>query len=191
MQVIVGLGNPGADYAQTRHNLGFIALDRLAQQWGLGFKEEKRYRGLWTAGAQGGIKIHLLKPTTYMNNSGQAVRALLDWFRLPPAEVLVIYDEMAIPLGKIRLRKEGSAGGHNGVKSLIEHLGTPNFARLRLGIGQPPANQDTIGYVLGKFRAEEQEIVPFVLDAAVAAVELALKKDLDTAMNFYNAWQAP
>ncbi len=189
--IIVGLGNPGAQYDQTRHNIGFAVIDQLARQWQMTLHEERRYKGNWAVGTPlGNQKIHLLKPTTFMNLSGQAVRPLMTWHKLLPTQVLIIYDEMALPVGRLRLRKEGSAGGHNGMKSLIEQLGTPNFPRLRLGIGQPPPGQETVSYVLGRFTPTEQKTIVDVVTAAVAAVELMIKQDLDTAMNTYNSWQA-
>jgi peptidyl-tRNA hydrolase, PTH1 family len=188
--IIVGLGNPGAEYDQTRHNIGFVVLDQLAKRWGLTFKSEKKYHGLYTAGTVGSEKVHLLKPTTYMNLSGQAVRPLMDWFRLTPEQVLVIYDEVALPVGKLRLRKEGSAAGHNGIKSLIEHLGTQNFCRLRLGVDPPPSGHELKNYVLGRFTPEQQKILPLVLDAAIAATEMTVSQGIDQAMNTYNGWQA-
>nr|WP_287127611.1 aminoacyl-tRNA hydrolase [Candidatus Cyanaurora vandensis] len=185
---MVGLGNPGTQYDYTRHNIGFVVLDQLAQHWRLTFKEERRYQGWWAVRTS--PKVYLLKPQTYMNRSGQSVRAALDWLKLPPTQLLVIYDDMALPVGRLRLRKEGSAGGHNGIKSLIEHLGTQQFPRLRLGIDQPPTGQETVDYVLGRFSPLQKKVLPLVVDAATAAVELALNRDLDQAMNTYNAWQA-
>jgi len=184
--LIVGLGNPGAQYERTRHNIGFAVLDLLARRWGISFKEERRYQGLWAESSQ---KNYLLKPTTYMNRSGQSVRAALNWLKLPPEQLLVVYDELALPLGRLRLRPEGSAGGHNGMKSLIEQVGTQGFARLRLGIDAPFVGMETVNYVLGRFTPEQQQVLPLVVAAAADAVEMVTQKGLVPAMDTFNPWQ--
>ncbi len=187
--VVVGLGNPGAQYEDTRHNCGFMVLDTLAQRWGISFQTEKRFQGLYGEGRGPRGKLRLLKPQTYMNLSGQSVRAVLDWYKLDPEAVLVIYDDMDIPVGRLRLRASGSAGGHNGIKSLIQHLGTQAFPRLRVGVGQPQGHKDVKGHVLGSFTPNERQILPAVLKAAADSIELILRQDLKTAMNQYNAFQ--
>ena len=188
IQLIVGLGNPGSKYDRTRHNIGFEVLDLLAKDWQLSWQEQGRFKGLFAEGPLPGVgKVRLLKPTTYMNRSGDAMRAVCNWFKLPPESVLVIYDDMDLPVGRLRLRASGSAGGHNGIKSAIAQLGTQNFPRLRLGIGRADrAREETIEFVLGKFAPEERQVLDEVLLLAVKAVEVALKHDFERAMNEYN-----
>jgi len=202
ISLIVGLGNPGAEYERTRHNIGFMAIDRLAISWSISLGKEKRFYGIFGEGrlssrlASTG-KIRLLKPTTYMNVSGQSVRASADWFKCNPENILVIYDDMDLPLGKLRLRPSGSAGGHNGMKSIISHLGTQNFPRLRLGIGRgssqsseaiaTKANQNVTNYVLGGFSVSENKVLPEILDLAKSTVTSILVDGLEKAMSLYNS----
>jgi len=187
VQLLVGLGNPEPKYDRTRHNIGFVAVDRLANIWGGTWKEQRKFQGLFTeVQAPKGETIKLLKPLTYMNLSGQSIRAVMDWYKLPPESVLVIYDDMDLPLGKIRLRLSGSAGGHNGMKSTIAHLGTDKFPRLRIGIGKANGDKDTVSHVLGKFAPEEAGLLAAVLQLVTDAVEVSLKDGLDKAMNVYN-----
>lgn len=190
-QLIVGLGNPGSKYEQTRHNIGFAAIDSLAQSWRIPLSENRKFQGIFGEGrAPNGDKIRLLKPLTYMNLSGQSIRAVTDWFKLPPESVLIIYDDMDLPVGKLRLRLSGSAGGHNGMKSAIAHLGSQNFPRLRIGIGnpknQPNANSETISHVLGRFSQAETQAIGEVLKLTQEAIELSLKQGLPKAMSLYN-----
>ena len=191
-QVIVGLGNPEPKYDQTRHNIGFAAVDALARSWHISLSENRKFQGVFGEG-QGpqADKIRLLKPLTYMNRSGQAIRAMTDWFKVPPESVLVIYDDMDLPIGKIRLRLSGSAGGHNGMKSAIAHLSTPNFPRLRIGIGRPQGatainDPGAISHVLGRFSSTETQMISEVLQLVVEAVEGSLKQGVEKAMNCYN-----
>lgn len=203
ISLIVGLGNPGAEYERTRHNIGFMAVDRLATSWSISLGKEKRFYGIFGEGrlsprlASSG-KIRLLKPTTYMNVSGQSVRACADWFKGNPENILVIYDDMDLPLGKLRLRPSGSAGGHNGMKSIISHLGTQNFPRLRLGIGRggkndingaiaSKANQNVTSHVLGGFSTTETKILPEIFDLAESTVTSILADGLEKAMSLYNS----
>lgn len=188
-QLIVGLGNPGAKYDRTRHNIGFEAIDALAKTWQINLAENRKFQGFVGEGvAAGNVKIRLLKPTTYMNNSGQSIRAVTDWYKLPPESVLVIYDDMDLPVGKLRLRQSGSAGGQNGMKSAIAHLGTQTFPRLRIGIGSAKEERqgDAIGHVLGRFSPKEAEVIAEVLQLVVGAVELSLKQGVEKAMSLYN-----
>lgn len=189
-QLIVGLGNPEPKYEQTRHNIGFAAVDAASRFWKIPLSENRKFQGAFGEGKLGADKIRLLKPLTYMNNSGQAIRAVTDWYKLPPSSVLVIYDDMDLPLGKIRLRLSGSAGGHNGMKSAIAHLGTQNFPRLRIGIGKPQAaikdDSSTVSYVLGRFSAAENQIVSQVLQLVLEAVQLSTSQGVELAMNRYN-----
>lgn len=190
-RLIVGLGNPGAKYDRTRHNIGFEIVDTLAKSGSVSLDENRRFQGLAgevrTAGSDRTI---LLKPTTYMNHSGRSVRAVVDWYKLDPGSVLVIYDDMDLPVGKLRLRLSGSAGGHNGMKSIISHLGTQDFPRLRVGIGSSDQGSDrdkaVVAYVLGRFAPKERKLIDAVIPAAVDAVEMSLRKSVEAAMNFYN-----
>ncbi|MGL5083379.1 MAG: aminoacyl-tRNA hydrolase [Microcoleaceae cyanobacterium] len=191
-RLVVGLGNPESKYDQTRHNIGFAAIDTLAKIWQISLTEQRKFNGFAGDGmAIPGCKILLLKPLTYMNRSGQAIRAVLDWYKLPPESVMVIYDDMDLPLGRMRLRLSGSAGGHNGMKSAIAHLGTQDFPRLRLGIGKPKdatteSNGETISHVLGKFASAETPVVEKVLKLMVEVMELSLREGVEKAMSLYN-----
>jgi peptidyl-tRNA hydrolase, PTH1 family len=189
--LFVGLGNPGEKYRQTRHNIGFMVIDALAERWRISTSAHKRFQGEFGEGeAALGQTVQLLKPTTFMNNSGQSVRAVLDWYKRPPQSVLVIYDDLDLPVGKLRLRLQGSAGGHNGMKSLIAHLQTPNFPRLRLGIGnprQPGEPKDAIPHVLGPFSVAEKTLVAATIELAIDAIELSLRQGVEQAMNVYNS----
>jgi peptidyl-tRNA hydrolase, PTH1 family len=189
LSLIVGLGNPGAKYDHTRHNIGFDLIDRLAKRWQISLTEQKRFQGELGEGVVASQRIRLLKPNTFMNKSGQSVRAVLDWYKLEPQQVLVLYDDMDLPVGKLRIRLSGSAGGHNGMKSLISHLGTQDFLRLRVGISKATeagVAKDTISHVLGKFAPDELRILPEVLDMAADAVEMALKQGTEKSMSLYN-----
>ena len=199
-QLIVGLGNPGTKYAQTRHNVGFDLLDILAKRWqislsdspGERLRQHKQFQGIYGEGfGSHNAKVRLLKPQTFMNLSGQSVRATIDWFKLPPESVLVVYDDLDLPLGKIRLRMSGSAGGHNGMKSIISHLGTQNFPRVRIGIGKSAGEKDTISHVLGKFSAVETPIVSEVIYLVNDAIEMSLKQGMEKAMSLYNSRSIP
>ena len=188
--LLVGLGNPGAKYDRTRHNIGFDVLDRAAQRWQLSWTENRKFQGFFGETLVLGQRIRILKPTTYMNNSGQAIRAVVDWYKLPPTSVLVIYDDMDLPLGQLPLRLKGSAGGHNGMKSTIAHLGTPDFPRLRIGIGSPrqgDRKSETVSHVLSKFAPEEQETMQEAIVQSLSILETILSKGWDIAMNRCNA----
>lgn len=188
-QLIVGLGNPGAKYDRTRHNIGFDVIDLLAQYWHISLTDQKKFHGVFGEGIAPGGKIRLLKPQTFMNNSGQAIRSVIDWYKLPPESVLVIYDDMDLPIGKIRMRLSGSAGGHNGMKSAIAHLGTQNFPRLRIGIGSAKTakgDKDTVSHVLGKFAPNEAAIMTEVVQLAADSIEYSLKHTVEKAMSLFN-----
>jgi peptidyl-tRNA hydrolase, PTH1 family len=188
-ELIVGLGNPEPKYDNTRHNIGFAAVDELAKVWQMPLKENKRFQGLFSEGvAPSGQKIRLLKPLTYMNRSGQAVRAVTDWYKVEPRSVLVIYDDMDLPVGRLRMRLSGSAGGHNGMKSIIAHLGSQEFPRLRIGIGKSGGEKDTINHVLGKFAPEEFKTIDEILYVSLKAIELGLKAGIEQSMNRYNGF---
>lgn len=186
MWLLVGLGNPGAQYAHTRHNIGFDALDLLAERHRLEFRG-KRANSLIAEGSIGGQRVALVKPQTYMNLSGQAVTSLRSWYKIEPArELLVVYDDMDLPFGKLRLRERGSAGTHNGMRSIVAQLGGGEFPRLRVGIDQPPGKMDAAAYVLGRFSKEQAAELPFLLDASANAMELVVSQGLTAAMNKVN-----
>lgn len=181
-RLLVGLGNPGRDYRDTRHNVGFMILDRLAARERAEFRTEKS----WRAEVARAGELLLCKPLTYMNLSGEAVRALGQFYKIEPAQMLVVLDDMALPLGKLRLRESGSSGGHNGLQSLIDCLGTQAIPRLRVGIGAAPGGERAVGHVLGKFSADEREPLAQSLDRALAAIDRAQDDGLAAAMNTFN-----
>ncbi|ESA37818.1 peptidyl-trna hydrolase [Leptolyngbya sp. Heron Island J] len=191
-KLLVGLGNPGQKYARTRHNIGFEVIDSLAKSWAIQLTNHKRFHGsVGETRTAAGDRLILLKPNTYMNRSGQAVRAVVDWYKLSPSDVLIIYDDMDLPIGKLRLRLSGSAGGHNGMKSIISHLGTQTFPRLRLGISrannlESQANQVVVGHVLGKFAPDERKVMDAAVNLADEAIEFSLRKGIERAMSLYN-----
>lgn len=186
MKCIVGLGNPGKKYQQTRHNIGFVVLDKLAEQnhWAL---TQKKFRGLYATEHVDGEKVLLLKPQTYMNLSGESVRAFMDYFEIEVEDLLVVYDDLDLPPGKIRLRKKGGHGGHNGIRNMIDHLGTKEFKRLRVGIGRPETSISVIDYVLGTFPKQEQKAVSESVQEASNACEYWMKHSFNETMNEYNA----
>ena len=183
-KLIVGLGNPGRKYAHHRHNVGFQCLDRLAKAHDLSFNR-RRAKASLASGKIANVGVVLAKPLTYMNLSGQAVRQLVSFYKLPLEDVLVICDDLDLPLGTIRLRPEGGSGGHKGMRSIIEALGSQAFPRLRVGIGRPPGD-DAVSYVLNDFTADEQITLESVYEKVVAAVELFLREGIEAAMNEYN-----
>lgn len=179
-RLLVGLGNPGREYRETRHNVGFMILDRLAARERAEFRTEKS----WQAEVARTGDLILCKPLTYMNLSGQSVRPLSQFYKIEPAQILVILDDMALPLGKLRFRPDGSAGGHNGLKSIIEHFGTQAVPRLRVGIGS--AENDAVDHVLGRFALEEKPALEESLARALEAIDCARTRGLTAAMNTYN-----
>ncbi len=184
-RLIIGLGNPGIEYRDTRHNIGFMVVDELARISGVSFTEEKRWHGQ-VAKIPGAI---LLKPTTFMNDSGRCVQAVSQFYKTVVQEFLVIYDDVDLPLGRMRMRLAGSAGGHNGLKSMIRSLGSDAFPRLKLGIATPsgrPAGDRLVGHVLGKFRDDERTELAIMIQRATDAVRLACQSGLETAMNLFN-----
>ena len=186
MWLIVGLGNPGEEYAQTRHNIGFQCVSALAQRHSLRF-DDKRAKARVAEGNIGGQRVALAKPFTFMNNSGQAVVGLTSWYKLDPAaELLVVYDDLDLPFGTLRLRERGGSGTHNGMRSIVSLLGGQNFPRMRVGIGNVPPQWDTSNYVLGRFNKEEQAALPDIVGRAADAMELILREGFTTAMNKYN-----
>jgi PTH1 family peptidyl-tRNA hydrolase len=187
-RLVVGLGNPGPDYATSRHNVGFQCVRTLARRHGLSFSAT-RSRARIAEGAILGQPVVLARPQTYMNLSGQSVKGLAQWLHLAPADILVIYDDLDLPLGRVRLRPGGSAGGHRGVRSIIDALGTQDFPRLRVGIGRPEGN-DAVDYVLGDFTADERRLMAQAYERAAEAVECVLTEGLEAAMNRFNATPA-
>ena len=181
LRLIVGLGNPGEQYRNTRHNAGFMTLDLLADKMGACWKKDRHHRALVT-GASG---VLLAKPQTFMNDSGECVGALSRYFKIAPAELLVVYDDIALPLGTLRLREGGSAGGHNGMKSIIAHLGTDRFPRLRVGIGSHGSGS-LIGHVLGSFPPEQQETLQDALSRAVDGIGICFTRGFQAAANIVN-----
>ncbi len=184
MLLIVGLGNPGRDYEGTRHNAGFMLLDRIASRHKIRFS--RAARALSGRGALAGQEAVLLKPQSFMNLSGQAVREAAEAFSIEPATIIVAYDDCDLPLGKIRLRRGGGSGGHKGVASVIERIGTREFKRVRLGVGRPP-DGDTVEYVLSPFGAGDKEALESMLDRGAEAVEALIAEGIDSAMNRFNA----
>ena len=188
--LVVGLGNPGRKYAQNRHNAGFHCLDRLAEKHHLAF-DARRDKALLALGRIGGRRVILAKPQTFMNDSGQAVGALARFYKVPPGDVFVIYDDLDLPQGVIRVRPRGSSGGHRGLTSIVEHLGTREFPRLRVGIGRPPGRMDPKAYVLQDFDAREQETMDEVYERVLGAVEAVIQEGIKETMNRFNARPAP
>lgn len=182
--LIVGLGNPGSKYKNNRHNVGFMAVDRLSLGVGINMGRVQ-HRALFGKGECFGQAVILAKPQTFMNRSGDSVSVLARYYKIPPARVLVIYDELDLPLGSLRLRQKGGSGGHNGMKSVIQYLGI-DFPRLRLGIGRPPGRMDPAAYVLRDFRKEELPIVDILLNDAVTAIESFIQIGVDLAMTQHN-----
>ena len=184
MYAIIGLGNPENKYDKTRHNIGFDVIDELASQMGVQVNT-KRHKALCGVGQIGSEKVILVKPQTYMNLSGESVRAVMDFYKLDPTkDIIVIADDISLPTGKIRIRAKGSAGGHNGLKSIIAHAGTDQFTRIKVGVG---ANQgDLVKHVLGKFSKGERKIVDDAVRNAASASEVIVMYDVQTAMNKFN-----
>ena len=185
MKLIVGLGNPGSEYAKTKHNGGWMFVDRMAERIGATGWEEKE-KGMVAEGRVGAEKVLLVKPMTYMNNSGECVDPLMRWYKLGPEDVLVVHDDMDIPAGTIRIRKKGSAGGHNGIKSLIAHIGSEKFIRVRIGIGRPLPGRTVINHVLEPFAAEDVPRIAEAIEYLQPAVDCIINEDVDMAMNRYN-----
>lgn len=186
MYIIAGLGNPGKKYEKTRHNTGFQVLDRLADRYGIAV-EQKKHKALCGTGMVEGRKVLLMKPQTYMNLSGESIREAVEFYRVDPeCELLVIYDDISLEPGQLRIRKKGSAGGHNGVKDIIRHLGTQVFSRIKVGVGEKPEGYDLADYVLGHFSPEDAPKVQEACNRAVMAAAAVLTEGPDRAMNDFN-----
>ena len=188
MKLVVGLGNPGKRYQRTRHNLGFLVVDRLAKQKDLTLKQ-KVGDALVAESARNGEQIVLAKPQTFMNHSGLAVRELLGKYRGTAEDLLVVYDDLDLPFGRIRIRPQGSAGGHRGIKSILESLAGAPFCRVRVGIGRPPEGMDAVDYVLEPFNSAESGELSELIDRAAAAVECVLRDGVRRAMELFNRSQ--
>lgn len=185
MKIIVGLGNPGSEYERTRHNTGFMVVDRLASKHNIEIKKEKS-KVLFGTGEINGEKVMIVKPQTFMNLSGEAVRGIMDFYKESIENLLIIFDDIDLELGNIRIKERGSAGTHNGMKSIVQNLGTMDFRRVKVGIGKPKPNIDLVSHVLGKFSDEEYKILTESIDKAVDATEIIISGNVSKAMNLYN-----
>ncbi len=187
MFLIVGLGNPGKEYDGTRHNIGFAAVDCIAEKYNIELNREK-FKGVFGEGFINNKKVILLKPTTYMNLSGESVREIVNFYKISNEEIIVMYDDISLPVGKMRIREKGSHGGHNGIRNIILNLGTDVFPRVKIGVGAPKGN--LVSHVLGKFSDEENVILKETVDASVKAAETIISSDTKEAMNKYNGFTA-
>ena len=186
MFLIAGLGNPDKKYEKTRHNIGFDTVDALAEKYNISITE-KKHKALCGSGVIEGVKVILAKPQTYMNLSGESIAEIVNFYKLDPeSEMLIIFDDISLAPGNIRVRKKGSAGGHNGIKNIIAHLGGQVFPRIKVGVGEKPPKYDLADYVLGHFSKAEQELMSEGYDNAVKAVELIVSDQMSEAMNEYN-----
>ncbi|MEX0579730.1 MAG: aminoacyl-tRNA hydrolase [Mycobacterium sp.] len=186
--LVIGLGNPGPQYAKTRHNIGFMVADLLADRLGATFKVHKRSGAEIVTSTVGQRQVVLAKPRTYMNESGRHVGPLAKFYSVPPAHVIVIHDELDIDFGRIRLKLGGGEGGHNGLRSVANALGTKDFERVRIGIGRPPGRKDPAAFVLEVFTAAERKEVPAICEQAADATELLIKTGLESAQNLVHGW---
>ena len=186
-KLVVGLGNPGSKYHETRHNVGFMAIDLMAKELGLTFSEERTFKAEVASTFLNGEKVYFVKPTTFMNLSGLAVRALLAYYNIPMEDFIVIYDDLDMEVGKLRFRQKGSAGGHNGIKSIIDETGTQEFDRIKIGIGRPQKGMTVVNHVLGKFSEDDYATILLTLDKVETALNHYLKtNDFEDTMRRYN-----
>ncbi len=186
MYIIVGLGNPKKEYENTRHNIGFDVIDELAEQEKIDLSE-KKHKAIIGKGYVAGQKCILAKPQTFMNLSGESVRELIDYYKVDEeSELIVIADDISLDVGQLRIRKKGSAGGHNGLKNIIAHLGHDKFNRVKMGVGEKPKGWDLADYVLGHFSAEERKVMDKAAERAADAIRMIISEDADAAMNMYN-----
>ncbi|MBQ6888774.1 MAG: aminoacyl-tRNA hydrolase [Lachnospiraceae bacterium] len=186
MYIIVGLGNPTKEYNNTRHNIGFDVIDAIAEKYDISVLE-KKHKALIGKGYIDGQKVILAKPLTYMNLSGESVRELVDYYKInEQEELIVIYDDISLDVGQLRIRKKGSAGGHNGIKNIIAHLGHDTFMRIKVGVGEKPKGYDLADYVLGHFTWAERKIMDESAEKATDAIKMMMFEDADAAMNVYN-----
>jgi PTH1 family peptidyl-tRNA hydrolase len=187
MKLIVGLGNPGAEYRDTRHNVGFMVADTLVDRWRVADQWREKFEALQVKTTVGAEAVIVTKPLTFMNLSGQAVTALAGFYKIDPADVFIVTDDVALPLGKLRARREGGAGGHNGLKSIIQHLGTQAFPRMRVGVGRGANGRDLSDHVLGRFAAAERDTVSAAVLRAADATEVFISEGIERVMNAFNA----
>ncbi len=185
MYIIAGLGNPTKEYDKTRHNAGFGVVDELAERYNIDIGERK-HRALCGKGVIEGHKVLLVKPQTFMNLSGESVRAVVDYYKIRPEELIVIYDDISLAPGQLRIRRKGSAGGHNGIKNIIAHLGTQEFSRIKVGVGEKPPRMDLKDYVLSRFSKGEQEQMAQAFKEAAQAAVMMMTEGVDKAMNHFN-----
>ena len=188
MKIIAGLGNPGAQYANTPHSVGFETVDALAAAAGVSWEEKRQFKCLMARVSIAGQPVILVKPQTFMNLSGESVAPVVKYHNATPADLLVVQDDIDLPLGRMRIRKGGSCGGHNGVRNIIERLGTQDFARLKLGVGKD--RSDVIGFVLGKFSPDARKVMDVVVAEAAKAAAAVVSEGADRAMNAYNSFSA-
>lgn len=186
MKLIAGLGNPGRDYAGTRHNIGFGVITRISDKYNISLNS-KEHRALCGKGFIGGEKVILAQSQTFMNLSGESVRSIADYYKIDPEDIIIAYDDIDLEVGQLRVRRKGSAGGHNGIKNIIAHLGTNEFPRVKVGVGAKPEGGDLVRHVLGRFSKEEEKIMGQVLDLAVEAVEDIVSNGVESAMNNFNS----
>lgn len=185
MYIIIGLGNPTREYQATRHNIGFDVITRIAEDHRIGL-DTKKHKAICGKGMIGSEKVILAQPQTFMNLSGESVRELIDFYKVTNEEIIVIYDDISLEVGQLRIRTKGSAGGHNGIKSIIAHLGTDEFCRIKVGVGDKPKNWDLADYVLARFPKEEEPTVREAMARASKACEMILNEGTQVAMNVYN-----
>lgn len=185
MYIIVGLGNPTKEYDGSRHNIGFAVIDEIARQNNISM-DGKKHKAIYGKGQIEGIKVILAKPQTYMNLSGESIRAMIDFYKIREEELIVIYDDISLDVGQLRIRKKGSAGGHNGIKSIISHLGSQEFNRIKIGIGDKPKGYQLANYVLGRFAKEEKPYIEKAIIMGAEATKWMVTKDVESAMNAYN-----
>ena len=186
MYIIAGLGNPKKEYENTRHNIGFDVVDALAKEMGILLIEHK-HKAIIGKGILAGEKVILAKPQTFMNLSGESIRQLIDYYKIDEqTQLIIIYDDISLDVGQLRIRKKGSAGGHNGIKSILSHLGHDTFLRVKMGVGEKPAHYDLADYVLGHFTQAERKVMNESTQSAIKAIELMVKGQSDKAMNDYN-----
>ena len=185
MYIIAGLGNPGKKYEHTRHNVGFDVMDVLAEKYNIRM-DEKKYKAICGKGMIGSEKVVLVKPQTFMNLSGESIAEAVNFYKVDPEHIIIVYDDISLDVGQLRIRKKGSAGGHNGIKNIIAHLGTQEFPRIKVGVGDKPKKMDLADYVLSRFSKEDSAVMEDAFREAAGAVEMMIIQGADAAMNQFN-----